>query len=84
MMLRVVALSRPHVPRPSRRVQVRKHLKMAIDHAMFLCPNFEDSIECRIAWDMVNDLTRALHKQRPEEPPVDRDDDELAQRIYDV
>lgn len=83
MMLRVMALSRPQ---PSRRVQIRRKLKNAIDHAQVLCPNFEDTIECRIAWDTVNDLTRALHNQRPDEPsPEVRDqDDELAKRIYDV
>jgi len=82
MMLRVMALSRPQ---PSRRVQIRRKLKNAIDHAQILCPNFEDTIECRIAWDTVNDLTRALHKQYPAEPPADRDvDEELAQRVYDV
>lgn len=82
MILTVVALSRPVPPPPSRRIQIRHKLKQAINHAQFLCPNFEDTIECRIAWDTVNDLTRALHNQRPVEPPVD--DDELSQRIYDV
>jgi hypothetical protein len=77
-----MALSRPQ---PSRRVQIRRKLKNAIDHAQILCPNFEDTIECRIAWDTVNDLTRALHKQYPAESPADRDvDEELAQRVYDV
>ena len=82
MMLQIVAFARPQ---PSRRVQIRHKLKNAIDHAQVLCPNFEDTIECRIAWDTVNELTCALHKQRPDEPPVNRDqDEELAQRIYDV
>jgi len=84
-MLRIVALARP-LPLPSRRVQIRRKLKQAIDHAQILCPNFEDSIECRIAWDTVNELTRALHKQRPVEPSYEvRDqDEELSQRIYDM
>jgi hypothetical protein len=79
------ALSRP-LPPQSRRVQVRRKLKQAIKYAQVLCPNFEDTIECRIAWDTVNDLTRALHKQVPDETPIEvRDlDEELSQRIYDM
>ena len=66
---------------PSRKKShIRYKLKKAIDHAKSLCLNFEDTKECRIAWDEVNDLTRALHDQYPKEP----ERSELSKREYDV
>ena len=59
---------------------IRYKLKQAIDHAQNLCLNFEDTKECRVAWDEVNDLTRALHDQYPKEP----ERSELSKREYDV
>jgi hypothetical protein len=59
---------------------IRYKLKKAIDHAKSLCLNFEDTTECRVAWDEVNDLTRALHDQYPKEP----ERSELSKREYDV
>lgn len=53
-------------------------LKKAIDQAMSLCKGFEDTVECRIAWDLVDDLS----KGRPMRD--DEEDDELACREYDV
>lgn len=67
-------------PRPRKR-EVRHRLKQAIQHAQCICPNFEDTIECRIAWDTVDDLTRALHAPG-QAPPETRRADEL--REYDV
>jgi hypothetical protein len=58
---------------------IRYKLKQAIDHAKSLCHNFEDTTECRIAWDEVNELTRALHGQKPEP-----ERSELSKREYDV
>ena len=69
---------------PSRKKgQIRYKLKKAIDHAKSLCLNFEDTNECRIAWDEVNDLTRALHDQHPP-PPKEPERSELSKREYDV
>jgi hypothetical protein len=63
---------------PARRKgYIRYKLKKAIEHAKNLCIDYEDSKECRIAWDEVNDLTRALHQQHPTES-------ELSKREYDV
>ena len=67
-------------PSPRKKGQIRYKLKKAIDHAKSLCLNFEDTNECRIAWDEVNDLTRALHDQYPKEP----ERSELSKREYDV
>jgi hypothetical protein len=69
---------------PSRKKgYIRYKLKQAIDHAKNLCLNFEDTKECRIAWDEVNDLTRALHDQHPP-PPKEPERSELSKREYDV
>lgn len=69
-------------PSPRKKGYIRYKLKQAIEHANNLCVNFEDTKECRIAWDEVNDLTRALHDQHP--PRTEPDRSELSQREYDV
>ena len=66
---------------PRKKAQIRYKLKQAIEHAQLLCHNFEDTKECRVAWDEVNDLTRALHDQGPE---PDRERSELSKREYDL
>ena len=69
---------------PSRKKgHIRYKLKQAIDHAQSLCLNFEDTKECRVAWDEVNELTRALHDQYPSHPP-EPERSELSKREYDV
>ena len=68
---------------PSRRKgQIRSKLKNAIQHAQNLCFNFEDTKECHVAWDEVNELTRALHNEYPVVKEPERS--ELAKREYDV
>jgi len=66
---------------PQRKGFIRYKLKKAIEHAQNLCANFEDSNECRVAWDEVSDLTRALHNQYPAPEP---ERSELSKREYDV
>jgi hypothetical protein len=70
------------LPFDSKKTLIRHRLKQSIKRAKLICPNFENTIECAVAWDEVNELTRALHAQRP----VVRmsDEDELAERIYDL
>lgn len=82
-----IALSKPLVVRctaqPSRKkVQIRYKLKRAVEHAQNLCLNFEDTKECRIAWDEVQDLSHALYNQKPDVKEPERS--ELAKREYDV
>lgn len=67
---------------PRKKGQIRYKLKKAIEHAQNLCFNFEDTKECRVAWDEVNDLTRALHNEKPVVKEPERS--ELAKREYDV
>lgn len=53
-------------PPPPRRQKafVRHNLKKAIEHARLICINFEDTPECRAAWETVNELTRELHDDK--------------------
>ena len=53
-------------------------VKHAIKHAQNLCFNFENTPECRSAWEIVEELSEALNVQK--EP----DRTELAKREYDV
>jgi hypothetical protein len=69
-------------PSPRKKGQIRYKLKQAIEHAQSLCLNFEDTKECRVAWDEVNDLTRALHNQTPQ--PSETERSEISKREYDV
>lgn len=43
-------------------IQHKRRLKKAIQQARNLCQNYEDAKECRIAWDLVDDLTKAERK----------------------
>ena len=47
-----------------------KDVKRAIDHAKLLCFNFEDTVECSLAWDEVEELSKALHRQTTRERMV--------------
>lgn len=61
------ALVRPVVlvARPKMRTQVKaKDIKRAIDHAKLLCLHFEDTIECRLAWEEVEELSTAFNDQK--------------------
>jgi hypothetical protein len=80
--LRGLSVSCTAQPSPRKKGQIRYKLKKAIDHAKSLCLNFENTNECRIAWDEVNDLTRALHDQYPS--PKEPERSELSKREYDV
>jgi len=69
-------------PSPRKKGHIRYKLKQAIEHAQSLCLNFENTKECRVAWDEVNDLTRALHNQTP--LPSETERSEISKREYDV
>jgi hypothetical protein len=61
------ALARPVVlvARPKTRTQVKaRDIKRAIDHATQLCMHFEDTIECRLAWEKVEELAVAYNDQK--------------------
>ena len=55
-----------------RRTQVRPtDIKRAIQHANNICYNFEDTRECRIAWDRVEELSSEMARHRLAHHPVD-------------
>ena len=60
----------------------KKRIKLAIKQAQLICPNFEDTIECKLAWEVVDELTTAYNKQGIEEKPDTLS--ERAKREYDV
>ena len=65
-MLRLVMCA--SVPQPPKKVQLRKrHLEEAIRHANMICRNFEDTAECKVAWDVVEELSAAEHVIRVRE-----------------
>jgi len=79
---------------PPPRLKARD-VKMAIQHAQLICYGYEDTLSCRVAWDHVEEITRALERQRERERERERDlrrererehceNDELACREYDV
>ncbi len=74
------------LPPPSQKKMHRVQLKKAIHQAMLICPNFEDTIECRLAWDLVDDLSKARFLRDNEIKNDDEfcHDDDLACREYDI
>jgi hypothetical protein len=87
------SLVRPVVlaARPKMRTQVKaKDIKRAIDQAKLLCLHFEDTIECRLAWEEVEELSIAYNDQKlSEKGAVDRADTEqrrlaARERDYEV
>lgn len=39
------------------------HIKKAIQHAKNLCYNYENTPECRIAWECVEELSAEMNRQ---------------------
>ena len=82
-MLRVtIPRTTPVVHATPRKIKA-SDVKHAIKHAQNLCFNFENTPECRSAWEIVEELSEALdvQKERPKEEP---DRTGLAKREYDV
>ena len=78
----VVATSRPQ---PQKSVQIAKKLKQAINHASLICINHEDTKECGVAWDQVEELSASLNDvlmKVPKEEEVWFD--EKSTREYDL
>lgn len=77
----------PPAPKPKKSIQIAKKLKKAIEHASLICVNYEDTKECGIAWDQVEELSAALNDAivsgALEEPELIWFD-EASTREYDV
>jgi hypothetical protein len=52
-----------------------RDVKMAIQHAQLICYGYEDTLPCRVAWDHVEEITRALERQREHERERERERD---------
>lgn len=68
---------------------LERKLRESIKHANLICPGYEDTKECRVAWDRVEDIQKAINKKKDAHPPsktpsVQCEVDELACREYDV
>jgi hypothetical protein len=91
MLALVMCASAGKIPQPPKKIQLRKRrLEEAIRHAHMICRNFEDTVECKVAWDLVEELSAAEHDIRMRERERARvknmfdDDDELSIREYDL
>lgn len=58
----VRVFAKAHSERPRSRALTKK-LRGAIDHARLLCADHEDTRECQVAWDQVEELARTLHRE---------------------
>ncbi len=72
-------------------VYLERKMRDNIRHAKLICPGHEDTRECRVAWDQVEDIQRAIHKKKEkdkalalEKPDPQCEFDERACREYDV
>lgn len=75
-------------------VHLERKLRDNIRHARMVCPGHEDTRECRLAWDRVEDIQKAIHVKRERDKATALDKstlldlqcevDELACREYDV
>jgi hypothetical protein len=81
----IKATAQPYQPKPKKSVQIAKKLKQAINHASLICINHEDTKECGVAWDQVEELSAALNDALTE---AINDEhvwfDEKSKREYDV
>jgi hypothetical protein len=62
----------------------QRQVKEAIQHARLLCQNFEDTVECKLAWEKVEELSAALNDQAKLLAEEDQRFSELEERIYDL
>jgi len=79
----IVCTAQPYKPKPKTIVRQR-HVKEAIQHARLLCQNFEDTVECKLAWEKVEELSAALNDQAKLLKEEDQRFSELEDRIYDL
>ena len=79
----IVCTAQPFKPKPKTIVRPR-HIKESIQHARLLCQNYEDTVECKLAWEKVEELSAALNDQKNLLAEEDRRFSELEERIYDL
>ena len=84
--VRVRACEKPpkrHIPAVRRR-----RLENAIHHARLVCYNYEDSQECRVAWDIVEEMSASEHnlKLKKKKVLLESEDDweDISHKLYDI
>ena len=82
----IFATAQPHHPKPKKSVQLARKLKQAINHASLICINHEDTKECGVAWDQVEELSAALNDALTESIQAEELQwfDEKSTREYDL
>jgi len=72
-------------------IKRKKKLEDCIKHATMICANFEDTLECRLAWGIVEEMSAAEHDIRRREKElmkeIELEDDwweYLSEREYDI
>ena len=67
-------------------VYLERKLRDNIRHAKLICHGYENTQECKVAWDRVDEIQKAINKKKDNAPKVDLlcEEDELACREYDV
>lgn len=55
------ASNKPNKPKRSK--ALGKKLYEAIQHAKLICTNYEDTRECSVAWDQVDELAKAFRHE---------------------
>ena len=63
---RIITQAVHHQQKPQRTRVTVNDVKMRIAHAQNLCANYENTHECKHAWETVNELTEELDRQREE------------------
>jgi len=79
----VVCTAQPFKPKPKTIVRQR-HIKESIQQARLLCQNFEDTVECKLAWEKVEELSAALNDQKKLLEEEAQRFSEYEERIYDL
>lgn len=70
-------------------VLLNMKLRDNIRHAKLICPGHEDTRECRVAWDQVEEIQKAIHVKRKRDKAkvfekLQCEIDERACREYDI
>ena len=64
---RVIVQAAHYTPKPRRTRVTVHHVKEVIRHAQNLCFNYEDTIECKLAWETATELSEELARQHEED-----------------
>lgn len=62
-------------------------LSQRIFHAQQICKNYEDTVECKLAWEHVEELSKAAARKKknpPKKKDIQCEVDPLACREYDI